>query len=107
MTHEPECPHTTDPELIPKWRTFINDEEQFLDCTFCSVIRAAYQRGLDEAAKAIHKQVQRTVKELLEVPQFTTAYEYQRQQATGMVKAFETVRQIKSDIKVTITGNSK
>jgi hypothetical protein len=48
MNHEPECPHTTHPDL-PKWRTFIDDGEVFLDCTFCTVSRAAYQRGREDA----------------------------------------------------------
>lgn len=95
MNHEPEC-------------TFLNEPESVNgSCWCCAGIRAAYQRGIDDASKSIHERIQKAVKELLEIPPFTTVYEYQKQQATGMVKAFETVRQIKSDINVTITSHSR
>jgi len=51
VNHEPECPYN-DASLVPT-RTFFGDVEVSVGCTFCGVIRAAYQRGREDAAKAV------------------------------------------------------
>ena len=43
MIHEPECPMN-----LP-----IGDLPQNADCPFCPVIRIAYRRGREDAAKAV------------------------------------------------------
>lgn len=56
MNHEPECPYQNGED--PVFRMFINEVE-IRGCTFCEVIRSAYQRGREDAAEAVEVAIAR------------------------------------------------